>query len=222
MSDDTSQPTYAPGPQEGGKTPGSVVAAFILSLLGFICLIPAIIGLILGITGRKKAKAAGSGVGLATAAIIISILWLVGAVISGIVFAAAGGSSSLSSSSTTSGSLDSGSSDSSNTDSGTNESSSDHTVTYEVKASGGGISNVTYFTVADGQSGIQQATDVGRTFSKTLNLPSSMFDFQIFSLSGQGDENTNSISCTITVDGKVIANQTSTGAFSVVMCSGSN
>jgi uncharacterized membrane protein len=221
MSDDTSQPMYTPQPQQGGKTPGSVVAAFILSLLGFICLIPAIIGLILGITGRKKAKAAGSGSGLAIAAIVISIIWIVIAVITGIVFAAAGGSSS--SLSNTDVSVDSGSNDSGLSDSGSTDSgNSDHTVTYKVNASGGGISNVTYLTVADGQSGMQQATDVGKSFSKTLSLPSSLFDFQIFSLSGQGDENTNSISCTITVDGKVIADQTSTGAFSVVMCSGSN
>ena len=82
------------------KTPGIVTTAFVLSILGFICGLPAIIGLILGLVGRPKAKAAGKGVGMATAAIIIGAGWLVLALILGIVAAATGGSTTSSSSST--------------------------------------------------------------------------------------------------------------------------
>lgn len=59
-----------------GKTPPMVIWAFILSILG-ICGVTAIVALVLGFIGRGKAKSAGSGVGLATAAIVISIVWLV-------------------------------------------------------------------------------------------------------------------------------------------------
>ena len=58
-----------------GKTPGLVVWGFALSLLGF-CGITAVIGLVLSLVGRKEAKAAGRGVGLNLAAIVIAGLWL--------------------------------------------------------------------------------------------------------------------------------------------------
>ena len=57
------------------KTPGTVVAGFVLSLLGFF-VITAIIGVILGAVGLSTAKRAGKGVGLAWAAIIIGGGWL--------------------------------------------------------------------------------------------------------------------------------------------------
>ncbi|MBK9741176.1 MAG: DUF4190 domain-containing protein [Actinobacteria bacterium] len=76
------------------KTPGVVTTAFIMSILGFVCGIPAVIGLILGIVGRPKAKAAGSGVGLATAAIVISAAWLAIGLIGTVAVMASGGNSS--------------------------------------------------------------------------------------------------------------------------------
>ena len=79
------------------RTPGIVTAAFVLSVLGFVCGLPALIGLILGIAGRPKAKTAGSGVGLATAAIVIGAGWLLLFVVVGVVSATSSGSSSGSS-----------------------------------------------------------------------------------------------------------------------------
>ncbi len=54
-----------------GKTPGIVIAGLICA---FLC---PLIGLILSIIGRSKAKEAGAGEGLATAGIIISIVIMV-------------------------------------------------------------------------------------------------------------------------------------------------
>jgi len=59
-----------------GRTPGIVVAAFVFSLPGFVYGFPPFVGLVLGIIGRGRAKAAGRGVGMATAAIVISTVWL--------------------------------------------------------------------------------------------------------------------------------------------------
>ncbi len=78
------------------RTPGIVTAAFVLSVLGFVCGLPALIGLILGIIVRPKAKAAGSGVGLATAAIVIGGGWLLLFVVAGVVSTTSGGSVSSS------------------------------------------------------------------------------------------------------------------------------
>ncbi|MHB1211869.1 MAG: hypothetical protein ACYC0W_06355 [Candidatus Nanopelagicales bacterium] len=46
------------------------------SLIGF-CGVTAILGLILGLAGRPQAKRNAAGTGLATAAIVISLLWIV-------------------------------------------------------------------------------------------------------------------------------------------------
>lgn len=58
------------------KTPGIVIAAFVTSLFGFMCGLPALVGLVLGIVGRKRAGNVGKGIGLANAAIVISASWL--------------------------------------------------------------------------------------------------------------------------------------------------
>ena len=64
------------------KTPGIVIAAFVLSLAGIMtCGVTGLIGLVLGIIGIGAAKRANRGFGLALTAIIIgsicALLWLV-------------------------------------------------------------------------------------------------------------------------------------------------
>jgi len=201
-----------------GRTPGIVIAGFVLSIFGFACLVPAILGLIFGIVGIGKSRAAGSGRGLSIAAIIIGSAWIVAALVVGIVVAASGGASSKVSQEVSSSPSD----EATDGTAAGGDQSTTHSVTYEIDAVGGSISNVTYLTVADGKSGTSQATKVRSPFIKTIELPSSFLDFQMFSLLGQGDESTSSISCKISVDGKVIASESSSGPFSVVSCSGSN
>jgi len=62
--------------QAYGRTPGIVISAMVFALLGFACALPAVVGLILGLVARPRAQLAGAGVGLATAAIVISLAWL--------------------------------------------------------------------------------------------------------------------------------------------------
>ena len=63
------------------RTPPIVYSALVFALLGFACGIPAVLGLVLGIIGLRRARIAGTGLGLATAAIWISVAWLVGLVL---------------------------------------------------------------------------------------------------------------------------------------------
>jgi MFS family permease len=68
-----------PGNEEiAPRTPPLVYSALVFALLGFACGLPAVVGVILGIVGRRQAKVVGAGVGLATTAIAISAAWLVG------------------------------------------------------------------------------------------------------------------------------------------------
>jgi len=75
MTTEESSQTPNP-PSVPAKTPGIVITALVLSIFGLTG-ITAIIGVILGFIGRRKAKQAGKGVGMATAAIAIGAAWLV-------------------------------------------------------------------------------------------------------------------------------------------------
>jgi hypothetical protein len=65
------------GEQPSRRTPGIVYSAITFALLGFACALPALVGLVLGLMARPQAKAAGTGLGLANAAVAVSIAWLV-------------------------------------------------------------------------------------------------------------------------------------------------
>ncbi|ARC55962.1 Putative membrane protein mmpS5 [Frondihabitans sp. 762G35] len=94
-------------------------------------------------------------------------------------------------------------------------------VTYEVTGDGTKAMNVTYLTFNGGGSSQAQATSAPLPFKKVIPIKSDqLFESSIFSLVAQADDGTK-ISCKITVDGKVIQEQTSTGQYSVVTCSGS-
>jgi hypothetical protein len=103
------------------------------------------------------------------------------------------------------------------------EAAASRTVVYEVTSDAGTAGNVTYLTFNNGGSGQEQATEAPLPFSKTIDLEDDgMFESSIFSLTAQASADATTISCKITADGKVVAEQTSTGQYAVVSCSGSS
>ncbi|MDA3646699.1 DUF4190 domain-containing protein [Saccharopolyspora indica] len=88
------------------------------------------------------------------------------------------------------------------------------TVLYEVTGSGEAL-NITYTT--DGLASTEQQQNAKLPFSKEIALPREAF--QIFSVSAQ-NAGSGTITCRITVDGKVIKEASSNGQYSVVMCNG--
>jgi len=87
------------------------------------------------------------------------------------------------------------------------------TIRYEVTGDSGTALNVTYMI----NQGEQQDTNVALPWSKEFTADDK---FQAFVVNAQ-NAGAGSISCTITVDGRVINQQTSNGQSAVVMCSGS-
>lgn len=83
-------PPVAGGPSTN-KTPPKATWAFILSLFGFVCAIPAVVGLILGIVSLPETKHQQRGQGLAVAAIVIGGAWLLIFLMVGVVSAVSGG-----------------------------------------------------------------------------------------------------------------------------------
>lgn len=96
------------------------------------------------------------------------------------------------------------------------------TIVYEVT---GTISNatITYSTLDNGN--VQSATASGQAlpWTKTLTAKKEgLFDVNVFSVSAVGGMESGDIGCKITVDGKVVSEQTATGQVAAASCTASN
>jgi hypothetical protein len=87
---------------------------------------------------------------------------------------------------------------------------SGHTIIYEVISDAATLNNVTYF---DANSAEQQETSPSAPWSKTVVNTST---YAIAGIAAQ--TNGQSVTCRITVDGKVSDTKTSTGQYAVVNC----
>ncbi|MGJ0204750.1 MmpS family transport accessory protein [Leucobacter sp. gxy201] len=94
------------------------------------------------------------------------------------------------------------------------------TVLYEVTSDAATASSITYMTLDDGGTGQEMATDAAVPFSKEISVTQGgTFNPQMFTLSAMASQDATTITCKITHDGEVIAEQTSTGPLSMVTCS---
>jgi Mycobacterium membrane protein len=92
------------------------------------------------------------------------------------------------------------------------------TVVYSV--AGTGTASITYMTVQGGS--VVQESSSGSTLplTKTVTLAGSGGAAPaVLSVSAVGNQDTGTLSCTITQDGEVVAEQTATGPFATVNCS---
>jgi hypothetical protein len=87
-----------------------------------------------------------------------------------------------------------------------------HTVSYSV--TGDAPADITYDTYANGNSGIEQATGQTLPWTKTI-VASGLFNiYNVSATAGTG----TTVTCSITVDGKIRSQHTSTGQFANVIC----
>ncbi|QDZ16424.1 MmpS family transport accessory protein [Humibacter ginsenosidimutans] len=246
MSDNMVPQPPAPGayppagsPQPGAPAPapktsnGLGVAALVLGIIALVfafipfanyaAMVLAVIGLVLGVIGLLLK---GHARGLPITGTIISGVALVLAIIMVVVYAAAfsaaskalnDASNSIVSSSAPSADASSGASTDASSDKASDGKTLD--VEYKVTSDATTASSITYFTINNGQSGQEQATDAALPWSKQLTLKQNgVFDFSNMSLTAMAAQGATTISCTITVNGVVKSTQTSTGSFAVVSC----
>jgi cytoskeletal protein RodZ len=93
-----------------------------------------------------------------------------------------------------------------------------HTVVYSVTGTGtSAATDITYDTLqqGSGQQGEAQDTNVALPWSKTIHASGL---FTVYSVSGTVGESGGSITCSITVDGKVVNTNTANGAFATASC----
>jgi hypothetical protein len=90
-----------------------------------------------------------------------------------------------------------------------------HTVVYEVTGPGGRAPEIRF--AVEGTNSIEKAEAVGLPWRKELTIPAGpgLAVAQVMATNGQGE----SISCTVTVDGHVVANNTAKGEYTTVSCS---
>jgi hypothetical protein len=90
-----------------------------------------------------------------------------------------------------------------------------HTIVYEITGPGGRSPEVRF--AVEGANNTEKAEAVGLPWRKELTIPSGpgLSVAQVMATNGQGE----SISCTITVDGHVVANNTAKGEYATVSCS---
>lgn len=90
------------------------------------------------------------------------------------------------------------------------------TVTYKVEGTGS-ANSISWLTINNGKSSQEQATNAALPWTKTITVPQNEWaNFSSFTLTAQNGQSSGSIHATITVDGKVVADQTSTGQYAVV------
>ncbi|MDU0346628.1 MmpS family transport accessory protein [Microbacterium sp. KSW2-29] len=228
----TSVPASAPAPaapspkQKNGVglaslIVGAVAVVFaIIPIISFIAWLPALAAIVLGIVGlvlKNRVR------GFAWAGLALGVVaWIIAIVVSAVSLFGVAGAVSESIENATVAPI-----------TPVEESSGDGAaaeaapvaggnLVYEVTSDAATVSNVTYLTADSTGSSTKQDVDVAAPWKTEFAVDDAgMFDFSVFSLVAQADETATSVSCKITFNGEVISEQTSTGQFAVVTCSGS-
>jgi hypothetical protein len=91
-----------------------------------------------------------------------------------------------------------------------------HTVVYSV--SGSGSPTITYSSFDNNHSGTNQSGNVPLPWTKTITGSGIFNSYDVSATLGEGG---GSLTCTLTVDGKLVSHNTATGAFSSADCMGS-
>jgi hypothetical protein len=98
-----------------------------------------------------------------------------------------------------------------------------NTVIYDATSDAGTARSIICMTLNNGGAGQEQTIDAPLPFTNEVTLEDGgLFSSSIFSLVAAASAEATTISCKITANGDVIAEQTSTGAYAVVACSGSS
>lgn len=181
------------------QTNGKGTAALVLGIIGLVfAFIPFVnfgtgiiplIGLILGLIGLGKLPKGRAIAGVILSSLAILINIIMVTVYIGVFFAAVG--------------------------SAVEEQNTPVSVEYSVTGPATNAT-ITYSTYTNGQSGTEQATEQTLPFSKTVTGTKGWSSYSLTATNGLDDK--SDISCKISVDGKVVSEQTSTGSFATVNC----
>lgn len=201
---------------------GAVAIIFaIIPFVSFIAWLPALAAIVLGIVGlvlKNRVR------GFAWAGIALGVVaWIIAIVVSFASIFGVAGAVNESLESSTFEPVAPGEAEATTEGSPTEAAVGGGNLVYEVTSDAATVASVTYLTADSSGSSTQQDADVAAPWTTEFALDDSgMFDFSVFSLVAQADASATTVSCKITLDGEIIAEQTSTGQYAVVTCSGSS
>lgn len=222
MTTDTTSPV-ARGSRAGVIALVLGIVAVVFAIIPFLSYIAWAIGIaaiivgIVALTRRRLLKRGGAITGIVLGAIAV-VLSIVLSVVYTTVFFLASVASNLATTAPTD--LPSSGPSASSTAAASPTDGQD-SVTYRVTGSGRATS-ITYLTADSSGSGTDQVSNRKLPWKKTVAIKdTSAFSTTVFSLVAQTGASGGRVTCEIEADGKVISKHSSSGAYTVVSCSGS-
>jgi hypothetical protein len=97
-----------------------------------------------------------------------------------------------------------------------------HEVVYSVTSDGTTSTSISYATVTGADVSLEQADDETLPWIRIVKVPAGAFSNSILMLESQLGETGTTITCDISVDGRSVASETSTGQFAAVSCRGTD
>jgi hypothetical protein len=220
-------PSDAPKQSNGLGLAALIVAvvAFVFAvvpILSFLAWLPAVVAIGLAIAGlivkNRKRTTSWIAIGVAVVAWIIAIVISVASVfgVAGAMSSAVGDAieSAAPGSTIVEDADDAAAEDA--------DAAATGTLVYEVTTDAATIGSVTYMTATASGSGSEQVADAAAPFRVEVPIEGGAFDMTIASLVAQASADATTVSCKVTMNGEVVSEQTSTGQYAVVSCTGSD
>jgi hypothetical protein len=93
------------------------------------------------------------------------------------------------------------------------------TIEYQVVTDGMSVTHLSYVDVVDGDPVMVESLGSPPPFAHVIQLPKGEdFDLRSLSVTGMGAATSTTTTCTLRIDGKVIARQNATGTYGLVNC----
>jgi hypothetical protein len=181
------------------------IIAFIFAIIPFVSFIawlPAIVAIVLGIVGLaikdRSRPLAGIGLGVGILSLIVGIIV---SIVSALGAVATGVSTAIEE----------------------DEQAAAEIVELTFDVTGTGTADVSYSYTIDGKETAQSADGTALPFTLTVDIPrGGTFDFNYYSLSASTGADASEVACKLTVDGEVLAEDSASGQYNFVSCTGSS
>ncbi len=93
------------------------------------------------------------------------------------------------------------------------------TIEYEIVTDGMSVTHLSWVDVVDGEPEMQEKLGTPPPFEHVIQLPKDEpFDLTALSVTGMGAATSTTTTCTLRIDGTVVARQTADGTYGVVSC----